>query len=64
MVLKKTTFLLGLLLVVSACKTTQKISYNSNHLTKSDWIVEQQAGGRVTFHDKVMEINDAKGCTV
>ena len=64
MVLKKITFLLGLLIVISSCKTAKEINYNSNHLTKSDWVVEQQPGGTVTFNNNVLEIIDAKGCTV
>ncbi|PCI32567.1 MAG: hypothetical protein COB60_09465 [Flavobacteriaceae bacterium] len=64
MVFKNIPFLLVLLSVFSSCKTVHKINYNSNHLTASDWVVEQQTGGTVTFKDKVMEITDAKGCTV
>jgi len=64
MFLKNSIFLLVLLMTVSSCKTVQEISYNSNHLTASDWVVEQQAGGTVTFQNEIMEITDAKGCTV
>jgi len=64
MAFKNISLLLGFLIVLVSCNTTQDIHYNSNHLTASDWVVEQQTGGTVTFEGKVMEITDAKGCTV
>ncbi|MBL4746388.1 MAG: hypothetical protein JKY08_08465 [Flavobacteriaceae bacterium] len=64
MLLQRILVLAGLLFTISSCKTSPQISYNSNHLTKSDWVVEQQIGGNVSFQNQVMEITDTKGCTV
>lgn len=37
---------------------------NIEGIDKDDWIIEQQAGGKVEFSDDKMEIFDKKGCTV
>ena len=53
-----------LLVSLFSCKNESRIIYNNSHITNENWIVEQQPEGTVTFENNVMEIADAKGCTV
>lgn len=64
MKLIKFSFYLFLCTSLFSCKSVDKINFDSNFLTEDNWIIEQQAGGKVEFNNKVMEITDAKGCTV
>lgn len=64
MKLIKFSFYLFLFTNLFSCKSYNKINFDSTFLTEDNWIIEQQAGGKVEFNNKVMEITDAKGCTV
>lgn len=64
MKLIKFSFYLFLFTNLFSCTSVDKINFDSNFLTEDNWIIEQQAGGKVDFTNKVMEITDAKGCTV
>lgn len=47
-----------------SCKSLDKTIYDKSYLTPDNWIIEQQSGGKVEFNNTVMEITDAKGCTI
>lgn len=64
MKLIKFSFYLFLFTNLFSCKSYNKINFDSTFLTEDNWIIEQQAGGKVEFNNMVMEITDAKGCTV
>ena len=49
---------------LQSCKSIDKINFHKNSLDNSNWVIEQQPGGRVEFSNNIMEITDAKGCTV
>ncbi|MEC3908839.1 DUF6250 domain-containing protein [Tamlana sp. 2201CG12-4] len=42
----------------------EKVIYSGEIIRKKNWVVEQQPGGTVTFNSNIIEINDAKGCTL
>lgn len=46
------------------CKSLDKKIYDKSYLMPDNWVIEQQLGGKVTFNNNVMEITDAKGCTI
>lgn len=52
------------LFLCSACYAQQRPIYNHVLNNPKHWIIEQQPGGEVTIANDVMEITDAKGCTV
>lgn len=64
MKLLKLSFYIFLFSNLSSCKPFDKINIDETYLTASNWIIEQQPGGKVEFSNNVMEITDAKGCTV
>lgn len=47
-----------------SCKNDGQIIYDNTFITEENWIVEQQPGGKIEFENNVLEITDAKGCTV
>lgn len=64
MKLLKLTLLVLIVTNLSSCKSFDKMSFDKKYLTSHNWIIEQQPGGKVQFNNNVMEIIDAKGCTV
>ncbi|MEM8521825.1 DUF6250 domain-containing protein [Flavobacterium sp. PL12] len=47
-----------------ACKPLKRKTFDDSYLTSANWIIEQQQGGKVEFKNKIIEIIDAKGCTI
>lgn len=62
--LLKLSLFICIVSILLFCKSYNKINFDSSFLTEDNWIIEQQAGGKVEFNNKAMEITDAKGCTV
>lgn len=55
---------IGIGISLPSCKVVDKTIYDKSCLALNDWVIEQQPGGKVEFNNNVMEITDAKGCTV
>ena len=64
MKLLQLSFLIFLFPNLFSCKPLDKNNFDKSYLSESNWIIEQQAGGKVVFTKNTMEITDAKGCTV
>ena len=64
MKLLKLSFFIVIITNLSSCKSFDKINFDKTYLTASNWIIEQQPGGKVEFTNNKMEITDSKGCTV
>ena len=64
MKLLKLSFFIWIAINLFSCKSLDKINFDKTFLTTKDWIIERQAGGKVEFSNNIMEITDAKGCTV
>lgn len=47
-----------------SCTFQSKVAYDDVLRNGDNWVVEQQPGGKITIENNVMEITDAKGCTV
>jgi len=62
--MKLHNFFICLCIGLCAACTTETPLFEQEHLSASDWVVEQQPGGKVNFSEAVIEITDAKGCTL
>jgi hypothetical protein len=54
----------SVLLFLISCNAQEKVIFTNVLSTSNNWIVEQQPSGTVSFNNGIMEIIDAKGCTV
>jgi len=61
--MKPISYFFAFLLFLPAC-TANKNNSNIPLFEEKNWVVEQQAGGKVYFKNNTLEIIDAKGCTV
>lgn len=46
-----------------SCKNDSVIPKGKNIYSSSNWTIEQQPGGAISFENNQLEITDAKGCT-
>ncbi|MEC5166565.1 hypothetical protein RCH18_002306 [Flavobacterium sp. PL11] len=60
----KLCFFICITIASISCNSLSEVNFNRNLLTANNWIIEQQPGGKVEFSNNVMEITDAKGCTL
>ena len=64
MKLLQLSFFIFLFSNLFSCKPLDKNNFDKSYLSECNWIIEQQPGGKVDFTNNIMEITDAKGCTV